>query len=140
MKDSRAERRFVERDGLSGPVNPQLRLDARHGGQLNHLHAECRHYHPEPAVDRRDEADQPRLPTGQHARLLAHGTEMAELHAAQKDSVIITVLQVPLRPPAGAFDQGGHLPGGNVVLRPLGRDQVPVADPQHYLGWAIGGH
>jgi hypothetical protein len=41
MKDSRAERRFVERDGLSGPVNPQLRLDARHGGQLNHLPAEC---------------------------------------------------------------------------------------------------
>ena len=35
MKDPRAESSFVEGDGRSGAIDPQFRLDARHGGQRN---------------------------------------------------------------------------------------------------------
>jgi hypothetical protein len=36
MKDSCAERRRIESDSFSGPIDPQLRLDASHAWQLKH--------------------------------------------------------------------------------------------------------
>lgn len=36
--DPRAESRLVERDGRSGAIDPQLRLDARHAGERSRTH------------------------------------------------------------------------------------------------------
>ena len=46
------------------------------------------------------------------------------------DGVVWAVDQVPVQLPAGALHQHGHLASRDVVLRPPGRDEIPVADAQ----------
>jgi hypothetical protein len=54
--------------------------------------------------------------------------------------VIVAVIQMHLDTPAGAFDQGSHLSGRNVVLRPPRCDQFPVADAEENSSLVVRSH
>ena len=54
--------------------------------------------------------------------------------------MIVAVLLRQLDAPPGAFDQGSHPGGRNVVLRPPGSDQAAIADAQIDLRRPVRSH
>jgi hypothetical protein len=89
-----------------------------------------------PFVLRTQGSVSPPRPADASAEPVQPAAGRAELGSQEQNGVIFAVLQMHFQAPARALDQGGQLRRGNVVLRPPGSDQVPVADAQVNLGRA----